>query len=65
MYKYFISFNVLQDSGQRNLGFGNCDITREQKIEGIEQVTEIAEQIARENNLEPGSVTILYFNLFD
>lgn len=65
MYKYFVSY--AWDSRTKT-GFGNCSISRNKKIESIQDTKEIAEDIKNLKNLahiDDITIVVLNYILFD
>ena len=58
MYRYFISYNFNDNKG---IGFANCEVQRNKKINNIRDIQEIAKEIKEKNSFK--GVVILNYKL--
>ena len=49
MYRYFISYNFKNNKG---VGFSNCEVQRNKKINNMRDIQEIAEEIIKKNSFK-------------
>ena len=49
MYRYFISYNFNDNKG---VGFSNCEVQRNKKINNMRDIQEIAEEIIKKNSFK-------------
>lgn len=61
MYKYFISYNHLSDSGY---GYGNVEVNIDFKIKSIQDIEKVSRLIEEEKNFPERSVAILFYRRF-
>ena len=60
MYRYFISYNFENNKG---VGFSNCEVQRNKKINNMRDIQEIAEEIIKKNSFK--DVVILNYKLLN
>ena len=60
MYRYFISYNFNDNKG---VGFSNCEVQRNKKINNMRDIQGISEKIKEKNNLK--DVVILNYKLLN